>query len=165
MLPSRANGPAPRWRTWLKELWTQRSNVKDLYDFGHWSERTVIALVMQSLDNSITTYTRRVPGTHRRYLTSRQGHGVPNPTWIPAGNTAVRAMARLLGGTPDESTGATLDRLRQVSVVLVRRHRCLQDELDEVTAALHERLALDGADQAGADVPVPGPRGGHAALA
>ena len=31
-------------------------NVLDLYDLKHWSERTVIALVMQTLDNSITTY-------------------------------------------------------------------------------------------------------------
>ena len=30
-----------------------------LYDFKHWSERTVIALVMQSLDNSITTYGKK----------------------------------------------------------------------------------------------------------
>ena len=42
--------------TWLKELWTQQANVLDLYDVKHWSERTVIALVMQTLDNSITTY-------------------------------------------------------------------------------------------------------------
>jgi cholesterol oxidase len=28
----------------------------------HWSERTVIALVMQSFDNSITTFPKRNPG-------------------------------------------------------------------------------------------------------
>jgi cholesterol oxidase len=79
--------------------------VRNLYDLKHWSERTVIALVMQSLDNSITTYTRRIPGTRRRYLTSKQGHGVPNPTWIPAGNTAVRLMAKVMRGTPGGSIG------------------------------------------------------------
>jgi len=104
------DGPEPRWRTWLREMWRQRRNVADLYDMKHWSERTVIALVMQSVDNSITTYTRRVPGTRRRYLTSKQGHGVPNPTWIPAGNTAVRAMARLLGGTAGGSIGEPFNR-------------------------------------------------------
>ena len=31
----------------------------DLYDVRHWSERTVIALVMQSRDNSITTFLKR----------------------------------------------------------------------------------------------------------
>ena len=40
---------------WLRELWAQRRTALDLYDFRRWSERTVIALVMQTLDNSITT--------------------------------------------------------------------------------------------------------------
>jgi cholesterol oxidase len=104
------DGPAPRWRTWLKEMWTERANVGQLYDFKHWSERTVIALVMQSLDNSITTYTKQIPGTKKRFLTSKQGHGVPNPTWIPAGNTAVRLMAEVMGGTPGGSIGEPFNR-------------------------------------------------------
>ncbi|MDQ6714818.1 MAG: cholesterol oxidase, partial [Actinomycetota bacterium] len=63
-----------------------------------WSERTVIALVMQSRDNSLTVSGRRgVLGRWR--LTSRQGHGEPNPTWIPAAGTAVRAMAAQLAKT------------------------------------------------------------------
>ena len=49
---------SPRWRTWLGEMWRQKANVLDLYDMRHWSERTVIALVMQSRDNSITTFLR-----------------------------------------------------------------------------------------------------------
>ena len=77
------DGPEPRWRTWLKEMWTQRRNVADLYDLKHWSERTVIALVMQSLDNSITTYTKRVPGTRRRYLTTQAGPRRPEPHLDP----------------------------------------------------------------------------------
>lgn len=97
------DGPQPRWRTWLKELWTQRANIRDLYDLKHWSERTVIALVMQSLDNSITTYGKRRFG--RFYMTSRQGHGAPNPTWIPAANEAVRRIAGVLGGTPGGNIG------------------------------------------------------------
>lgn len=57
-----------------------------------WSERTVIALVMQSRDNSLTVSARR-----RRSggigLTSKQGHGEPNPTWIPSGHRAIRQLA------------------------------------------------------------------------
>jgi cholesterol oxidase len=98
------DGDGPRWRVWLKEMWTQRANIKDLYDFKHWSERTVIALVMQSLDNSITTY-----GTKGRFtpwrMTSRQGHGAPNPTWIPVANEAVRRIAGIVGGTPGGNIG------------------------------------------------------------
>ncbi|MGH3354563.1 MAG: GMC family oxidoreductase N-terminal domain-containing protein, partial [Nocardioidaceae bacterium] len=67
------DGPGPRWRTWLKEMWRERHNTRNLYDLRHWSERTVVALVMQTLDNSITTFTKRNPVTRRRHLTSRQG--------------------------------------------------------------------------------------------
>jgi cholesterol oxidase len=104
------DGPAPRWRTWLKEMWKERTSVLDLYDMKHWSERTVIALVMQSLDNSITTFTKRIPLTGKRYLTSRQGHGVPNPTWIPVGNAAVRKMADIIGGKAGGSIGEPFNR-------------------------------------------------------
>ncbi len=55
----------PRWRTWLREMWRQRGSLLDLYDLKHWSERTVIALVMQTVDNSITTFTKRVRLTGR----------------------------------------------------------------------------------------------------
>jgi cholesterol oxidase len=99
------DGPVPRWRTWLRELWRQRADVRDLFDLQHWSERTVIALVMQSLDNSITTYGTRGRFTGRWRMTSRQGHGAPNPTWIPAGNDVARRMAANLGGTPAGTIG------------------------------------------------------------
>jgi cholesterol oxidase len=53
---------------------------------------------MQTRDNSITCYTKR--GLFGRKLTSRQGHGEPNPTWIPEGHDAVRRMAANIGGFP-----------------------------------------------------------------
>jgi len=99
------DGPEPRWQTWLKEMWKERRNVADLYDLKHWSERTVVALVMQTLDNSITTYPKRIPGTKKWRLTSRQGHGQPNPTWIPVANKVVRKMATIMGGTAGASIG------------------------------------------------------------
>ncbi len=104
------DGDEPRWRTWLKELWKERRNVLDLYDVKHWSERTVIALVMQTVDNSITTFTKPIPGTTKRYLTSRQGHGIPNPTWIPVANKAVRKMAEIVGGKAGGSIGEPFNR-------------------------------------------------------
>jgi cholesterol oxidase len=99
------DGPGPRWRTWLRELWLAKKSVIDLYDVKHWSERTVIALVMQTLDNSITTYAKPIPGTKKWRLTSKQGHGEPNPTWIPVANRVVRMMADIMGGTPGGSIG------------------------------------------------------------
>jgi cholesterol oxidase len=62
-----------------------------------WSEQIIIALVMQTRDNSITCFTKR--GWLRRHvLTSRQGHGEPNPTWIPVGHDAVRRIATKIKG-------------------------------------------------------------------
>src|SRR5689334_19247135 len=69
-----------------------------------WSHKTVIALVMQSLDNSLNVRLRR-GWTGRRKLTTSQGHGEPNPTWIPAGNQAVRLLAEEIGGMPGGSWG------------------------------------------------------------
>ena len=102
--------PEPRWRTWLREMWKERRSVVDLYDVRHWSERTVIALVMQTVDNSITTFTKKSPVTGRRYLSSRQGHGIPNPTWIPVANRAVRKMADVIGGKAGGSIGEPFNR-------------------------------------------------------
>src|SRR3954453_11496347 len=100
----------PRWRTWLREMWKERRSVVELYDVRHWSERTVIALVMQTIDNSITTFTRTSPVTGRRYLSSRQGHGIPNPTWIPVANRTVRKMAEIIGGKAGGSIGEPFNR-------------------------------------------------------
>ena len=102
------DGPVPRWQTWLKELWKQKSRIGDFYDLRHWSERVVIALVMQSVDNSITTFPKKIAG--KWVLSSKQGHGAPNPTWIPAANEAVRRMADVLGGTPGGTIGEPFNR-------------------------------------------------------
>ncbi len=108
------DGAGPRWRTWLKEMWRQRRSITALYDVKHWSERTVIALVMQTVDNSITVFSRPTPLLGRltagRSLSSRQGHGVPNPTWIPIANKAVRTIAELINGTPGGTIGEPFNR-------------------------------------------------------
>jgi cholesterol oxidase len=96
-------GAEPRWRTWLRQMWAQRRQVLDHYDMKHWSERTVIALVMQTLDNSITTVGKKTPFGWR--MTSKQGHGEPNPTYIPVAYEAVRRMAEVMGGTPGGNIG------------------------------------------------------------
>jgi cholesterol oxidase len=98
------DGDKPRWRVWLRELGVQRKNLRRLYDLKHWSERTVIALVMQTADNSITTFGKR-DRFGRWRLSSKQGHGAPNPSWIPVANDVVRRMAKLMNGTPGGTIG------------------------------------------------------------
>ncbi|SNS87520.1 cholesterol oxidase [Asanoa hainanensis] len=68
-----------------------------------WSRRTVIALVMQSVDNSLTLAWRR------GRLVSTPGHGAPNPTWVPAGNTAARLLAEEIGGVAGGSLSEAFD--------------------------------------------------------
>jgi cholesterol oxidase len=75
-----------------------------LLSVHHWSEQTIIALVMQSLDNSLNVGYRR-SWYGRRRLTTKQGHGAPNPSWIPAGNEAARLLAKEIGGMPGGSWG------------------------------------------------------------
>jgi len=97
-----------RWVTWLKEMWKLKAQAFDMYDLRHWSERAVIALVMQTLDNSITTVRRRTPFGWR--MSSVQGHGEPNPTYIPAAYEATRKMAEVMGGTAGGNIGEPFNR-------------------------------------------------------
>ncbi|MTE20623.1 FAD-binding protein [Streptomyces sp. TRM43335] len=69
-----------------------------------WSERTIIGLVMQTLDNSLTTY-RRTRGPGKGLLTARQGHGAPNPDHIPEGAEAARLVAEDINGFPGTNVG------------------------------------------------------------
>jgi len=89
----------PRWRQLLGFLARHPARVVRLLSVRRWSERTVILLVMQTLDNSLTTYRRR------GRLTSRPGHGKPNPTFIPAGFQASQLVAKYIGGTAGSTWG------------------------------------------------------------
>jgi cholesterol oxidase len=93
--------PGGRWRRWrwLGSLLRQPRLAARLPWVRRWSQRTIIALVMQSLDNSVTVGWRRA-WYGRRRLSARPGHGQSNPTWIPAGHRAVRLLAEQIGGYP-----------------------------------------------------------------
>jgi cholesterol oxidase len=89
-----------RWRTAVKqELEHPGQSLTVLGSIRRWSEKSVIALVMQSVDNSLTVFTKNGRFGRRR-MTTMQGEGAPNPTWIPVGNDVVRRIAKRLGGTP-----------------------------------------------------------------
>jgi len=66
-----------------------------------WAERSVILLVMQSYDNSLRLFRKR--GIFGARVVSRQGHGDPNPTYIPVANEAARIAAEVMGGDPMSS--------------------------------------------------------------
>jgi cholesterol oxidase len=94
----------PRWRQLLNQAGEDPKNMLRLLNPRRWSERTMIALVMQNLDNSITTYTKRTKLGIRR-MVSKQGHGEPNPTWIPVGNEVTRRLAQKIDGVAGGTWG------------------------------------------------------------
>ncbi|MEU3793485.1 GMC family oxidoreductase [Streptomyces fructofermentans] len=69
-----------------------------------WSERTIIGLVMQSLDNSLTTHLKH-KGLGKGLLTARQGHGAPNPKQIRAASEAASAIAAEINGFAGSNVG------------------------------------------------------------
>ncbi|MER7566348.1 GMC family oxidoreductase [Streptomyces sp. NPDC097941] len=69
-----------------------------------WSEKTIIGLVMQSLDNSLTTYLKP-DGVGKGLLTARQGHGSPNPKQIRAASEAASAIAADINGFAGSNVG------------------------------------------------------------
>ncbi|MFG2960522.1 GMC family oxidoreductase N-terminal domain-containing protein [Streptomyces sp. NPDC048291] len=69
-----------------------------------WSERTIIGLVMQSLDNSLTTYLKP-DGVGKGLLTARQGHGAPNPKQIKAASEAATVLAEEINGFAGSNVG------------------------------------------------------------
>ena len=66
-----------------------------------WSERLIIGLVMQSRDNSLRVWRTKGRFGRRTHLTSTQGHGEPNPTYIEAGHRSMEVVAKRLA----EATG------------------------------------------------------------
>ncbi|MEV0782881.1 GMC family oxidoreductase [Streptomyces sp. NPDC050423] len=69
-----------------------------------WSERTIIGLVMQSLDNSLTAY-RKPGGIGKGLLTARQGHGAPNPTQIAEATRSATLLADEINGFAGSNIG------------------------------------------------------------
>ncbi|MCV7421739.1 GMC family oxidoreductase [Mycobacterium yunnanensis] len=94
----------PRWKQLIQAAQSDPRGTMRLLNPRKWSERTMIALVMQHLDNSITTYTKRSKLGFRRVV-SKQGHGEPNPSWIPAGNEVTRRIAEKIDGVAGGTWG------------------------------------------------------------
>ncbi len=86
--------PVPRWRRFAAEVRANPGSFLRSLSVRRWSERTTVLLVMQSLDNSLNV---RLKG---RRLTSTQGSGQPNPTWIPEAHEVAKRFAERTGGEP-----------------------------------------------------------------
>ncbi|MGB6245307.1 GMC family oxidoreductase N-terminal domain-containing protein [Gordonia sp. (in: high G+C Gram-positive bacteria)] len=100
-------GRVPRWLKFLAAVLTAPAAFLRGFDLRRMSERSIVTLVMQHVDNSLTVYTKR--SVFGRRMTTRQGHGEPNPSWVPIGNEFTRRVADRLGGDPHGSWSELVD--------------------------------------------------------
>jgi cholesterol oxidase len=92
-----------RRRQWLATLILRPGLIAKIFDVRKWSERTVIALVMQNVDSALSVRGKR--GIFGWRLTSKNESENPNATYIPAANEVVRRIANKYGGTPGGHIG------------------------------------------------------------
>jgi len=85
-----------RRRQWLRQVVTKPSLVLKIMDVRQWSERTVVALIMQNVDSAISVKGKRSIFGYR--LTSKNDSLIPNATYIPAANEVARRIAENNGG-------------------------------------------------------------------
>jgi cholesterol oxidase len=90
-------GRVPRWLRFVANCVRHPYVFLRSLSVRRWSERTIILLVMQTLDNSIRVVRRR------GRLTTERGDGAANPTWIPAANEAARRTAAHIDGEAGSS--------------------------------------------------------------
>jgi cholesterol oxidase len=85
-----------RRRQWLRTVVRHPSMLARVLNVRKWSERTVIALVMQNVDSALSVKMKRTFLGKR--LTSENDSAIPNATYIPAANEVVRKIAEKNGG-------------------------------------------------------------------
>ena len=85
-----------RRKQWLRQVITKPSLVLKILDVRQWSERTVVALIMQNVDSAISVTGKRSLFGFR--LTSKNDSKTPNATYIPAANEVARRIAENNGG-------------------------------------------------------------------
>ncbi|MFK4067426.1 GMC oxidoreductase [Streptomyces sp. NPDC029674] len=103
-VPYSLKGGKARVAGWLGNVVRHPSLLARSLSNHRWSERTIIGLVMQSLDNSLTTY-RKEKGIGKGLLTARQGHGAPNPDQIPEATRAATILAKEINGFAGSNIG------------------------------------------------------------
>jgi cholesterol oxidase len=92
-----------RRKNWAKNIIKTPSTIFKILYLRKWSERSIITLVMQNVDSSITLKSKKSFFGWR--LTSQNDLETPNATYIPVANEVSRKLAELYGGTPAGHVG------------------------------------------------------------
>jgi cholesterol oxidase len=92
-----------RRQDWRRKFLANPKLLGKILDVRKWSQRTVIALVMQNVDSSVAVSGKR--GLFGFRLTSKNDSLKPNATYIPAANEVVQRIADKYGGIAGGSYG------------------------------------------------------------
>lgn len=90
------SGAKERRNLWIRSAIKNPALLLKIFDVRRWSQRTVIALVMQNVDSSIKVSSKK--GIFGWRLTSKNDSDKPNATYIPAANEVARRIADRYGG-------------------------------------------------------------------
>jgi len=90
------SGAKERRNLWIRSAIKNPALLLKIFDVRRWSQRTVIALVMQNVDSSIKVSSKK--GIFGWRLTSKNDSDKPNATHIPAANEVARRIADKYGG-------------------------------------------------------------------
>ena len=93
-----------RTKQWLLTAIKQPTLIFRILNVRKWSERSVIALVMQSIDSSVTVFEKKFFPFGSR-LSSKNDATKPNPTWIPEANEVAERIANNYGGFAGGNVG------------------------------------------------------------
>lgn len=86
-----------RTKQWISTAIKQPTLIFRILNVRKWSERSVIALVMQNLNSSVTVFESK-DFLGSRKLSSKNDASNPNPTWIPEANEVAERIANNYGG-------------------------------------------------------------------
>lgn len=95
--------PKARRADWRKQLRKHPFRLLQILNLRKWSERTIIALVMQNVDSAVQVYGKHRFG--RFWLRSKNMGDMPFPKWIPTANEVVEKIAANNGGIPAGNYG------------------------------------------------------------
>ena len=89
---------------WITSAIKHPTLIFKILNVRKWSERSVIALVMQNLNSSVTVFEKRNLFGFKR-LSSKNDSSNPNPTWIPEANEVAERIAKKYGGVAGGNIG------------------------------------------------------------
>ncbi len=97
-----------RWAVWIREMIKNPRDVAITLNVKSWSERSVISLVMQTVDNSLT-----LKGKRNRFgrwsLGTVTSESAPAPTYIPVAQEVIERAAKIINGRPGGSVFESFD--------------------------------------------------------